>query len=64
MTLVISLVLMGALLVGWHLDAYPTSVFLVGTGIVAAGDVLVILPYQFWKANKAEIAALKERLAV
>jgi hypothetical protein len=59
MTAIITVALFLALLIGWRLDAYPTAWFLVGTGAIAAFDVLVVLPYQLWKANRAEIGTLR-----
>jgi hypothetical protein len=61
MTIVISVGLVAGLWLGWRLEAYPTAYFLLGTGAIAAFDVLAILPYQLYKANAAEIAQLKEQ---
>jgi hypothetical protein len=63
MTVIINVVLLGALLLGSQFTQYPTAYFLIGTAVVAALDVLIILPYRLWTANRAEIASLKERLA-
>jgi len=59
MTLIINLVMLGLIYLGWHLQAYPTAYFLIGTGIIALLDVLIILPFKLWKANKAEIMTLR-----
>ena len=61
MTVLISAALIGGLYLGWHLSAYPTSYFLIGTGAIAAFDVLAIFPYQLWKADTAKIAELENR---
>lgn len=63
MTALVSAGLVAALFLGWHLDAYPAWVFITGTAIIAAGDVLVFFPYQLWKANRAEISALKDQIS-
>ena len=60
--ILISLLLIGGLYLGWHFDAYPVHYFLVGTTAIAAFDVLVILPYQLWKADRKKIAELEDRL--
>jgi hypothetical protein len=62
MTVLISLALIAGLYLGWHLSAYPSSYFLIGTGAIATFDVLAIFPYQLWKANTAKIGELEERL--
>src|SRR6185295_16873076 len=62
MTLVVSAILICGLYLGWHLEAYPTSYFLIGTGAIAAFDILAVLPFQLWKTNIAEIDKLQERL--
>jgi len=63
MTILINAVMLGLLYLGVHLGTYPTSYFLIGTGIIAALDVIAILPFKLWKANKAEIAKLKGNYA-
>jgi hypothetical protein len=59
MTILINAALIGLVYLGWHLDAYPTPYFLIGTSVIAVLDVLVILPFKLWRANKAEIERLK-----
>jgi len=59
MTILINLVLVGLVYLGWHLDAYPTSYFLIGTAAIALLDVLTIFPFKLWRANKEEIVKLK-----
>lgn len=44
-------------------SAYPTTIFLVGAGIIAVLDVLVIFPFKLWRANKAEIARLQGNIS-
>ena len=63
MTLLVSAAMLGLLYLGVHLAAYPTSYFLIGTAVIAALDVIVILPFKLWKANKAKIAKLKGNYA-
>jgi hypothetical protein len=63
MTVLVNAAMLGFLYLGVHLTAYPTSYFLIGTAIIAALDVIVILPFKLWKANKAEIAKLKGNYA-
>ena len=63
MTLLVSAAMLGLLYLGVHLAAYPTSYFLIGTAVIAALDVIVILPFKLWKVNKAEIAKLKGNYA-
>ena len=60
-TIVVNLVMLGLILLGWHLDAYPTAYFLVATGLLAALQVLIIFPFKLWKAQRNEIEALKGR---
>jgi hypothetical protein len=62
MTVIINVVLIGVLWLGRQLSHYPTAYFLVGTGIIAAFDVLIIFPYKLWAANSARIASLEDRL--
>jgi hypothetical protein len=62
MTALISLALIAGLYLGWHLSAYPSSYFLIGTGAIAAFDVLAIFPFQLWKANTARMEELEESL--
>ena len=63
MTALISIILVGGLYAGWQISAYPTWLFVAGTGAITAFDVLVIFPYQLWKTNTAKIIALEHRLA-
>jgi hypothetical protein len=63
MTIIINLVIFGIIYLGWHLQAYPTTYFLIGTGVIALLDVLIIFPFKLWRANKVEIAALKGKYA-
>jgi hypothetical protein len=63
MTVAINVAMLGLIYLGWHLQAYPISYFLIGTGIIALLDVLIIFPFKLWKANKAEIEALKGNYA-
>jgi hypothetical protein len=58
MTVLINVALVGLVYLGWHLDAYPVSYFLIGTSAIALLDVLIIFPFKLWKANKAEIQRL------
>src|SRR5262249_32934578 len=63
MTVIVNLVMFGLIYLGWHLQAYPTTYFLIGTGIIALLDVLIIFPFKLWRANKAEIATLRGNYA-
>jgi hypothetical protein len=63
MTVLTNAVMLGLLYLGVHLGTYPTSYFLIGTGLIAALDLIVILPFKLWKANRAEIAKLKGNYA-
>jgi hypothetical protein len=58
MTILINAALVGLVYLGWHFDAYPVSYFLIGTSAIALLDVLIIVPFKLWKANKAEIDRL------
>src|SRR5262245_49762399 len=62
MAMIINIALVGILYLGWHLDAYPTSYFLMGAAVIAALDIVLILPYKLWRANRAEIDRLREQL--
>jgi len=59
-TIVINALMLGGLYLGWQLEAYPTSYFLISVGAIAALDVILIL-YKLYKAKK-EIAELKARI--
>lgn len=62
MTVGISIALVVGLFVGWHLNAFPTAIFLAGTAAISAFDVFAILPFQLWKADQKKIAALESAL--
>jgi len=62
MMVLISLVLIGGLYLGWHFQAYPIAYFSIGTGAIAAFDVLAIFPYQLWKRDQKLISDLSAEL--
>jgi hypothetical protein len=61
MTALISLVLLGTLYFGWQAEVFPTSLFLVGAGTVAAIDAFVVFPFQLWKTQVVRISELEEK---
>ena len=60
-TILINVALFALIYLGWHFDRYPTPWFLGLTTLVAFLDVVLILPYRLYKANRAEIATLKKQ---
>jgi hypothetical protein len=50
------------LLLGWRLDAVSGTVTACGVSAIAVLDILVLFPYQLWKANTAEIKSLRNQL--
>ena len=59
MAVVINLAIIALVAVGVQFTNYPMPYFIAGTLAVAMLDVLVILPFKLWKANRTEIASLK-----
>ena len=59
-TILINAIMFGGLYLGWKLEAYPTSYFLIGAGAIAVLDVILIL-YKLYRANK-KIAELKAKI--
>jgi hypothetical protein len=61
-TVLANLAVVGALFLGWHLNAF-TALQLVSAGVgIAILEVIIIVPYRLWKSDKAEIAGLSERV--
>jgi hypothetical protein len=61
--LIVSIVTIALLVLGWRLDSISGVVMACSVGAITAFDILILFPYQLWKANVAEIKALKKRLA-
>jgi len=65
-SVVMAVLINGALLVGlyvgWHLEAYPIAYFLAGAALVAALDIVLILPFKLWKAERAKLNELENKL--
>src|SRR5262245_10782872 len=59
MAVVINLVIFALLYVGVQFTNYPMPYFIAGTLAVAVLDIVLILPFKLWKANRSEIASLK-----
>jgi hypothetical protein len=49
-------------LFGWHLNALNNFQLATGALLVALLEILVILPFQLWKANAAKIDELEDRI--
>jgi hypothetical protein len=61
-TALANIALLVALLVGWHLQAITALQISTVAIVIAALEIVLILPYRLWKANVAEIASLENRL--
>jgi hypothetical protein len=60
-TIVINLIMVGLVFLGWHLAAYPTAYFLGLTALLALLQVLIVLPFKLWQAQRLELDALRGR---
>jgi hypothetical protein len=55
-------IVIAALYLGWHLNAF-SALQLVSAGVLlAALEVIIIFPFRLWKSDKAEITRLNERI--
>jgi hypothetical protein len=59
-TILANAILAFGLYLGWHLNALTAFQISSAAGLIAALEIILILPYRLWKANKAEISRLKE----
>jgi hypothetical protein len=62
MTIVINLVMLGIVYAGAQLTHYPTAAFLVGTGIIAFLEILILGPYKLCKSLQVDLDKAKEQL--
>jgi hypothetical protein len=58
-TILANLMLALGLYLGWHLNAFTALQISSAAVCIAMLEIILILPYRLWKANKAEIAELK-----
>jgi hypothetical protein len=58
-TIIANIAVAAALYLGWHYSAFTALQLWTGAAFIAALEILTILPYKLWKANRAEIKKLQ-----